>query len=83
MASDKEKWAQETIRRCRPILAVSVYHRQDHLWSIPLELAKVCKDYEFFLRPHGTEGWDLICYAVPVERLKRTIFPLMAVAEKK
>jgi len=33
--------AQETIRRCRPVLAVSVYHQQDHLWRIPLQLAEM------------------------------------------
>ena len=62
--------AREVIQRCRPVLAVSAYHKQDHLWQVPLNLATVCKDYRFFLRPHGTEGWDLVCYAIPSERLK-------------
>jgi FkbM family methyltransferase len=61
--------AHEVISRTRPILAVSCYHRQSHLWEIPLELARMCSDYRFFLRPHGPEGWDLLCYGVPVERL--------------
>ena len=25
--------------------------------------------YRFFLRPHMVEGWELVCYAVPVDRL--------------
>ena len=63
--------AQKTIRRDGPVLAICVYHRQDHLWSIPLMLRAWRDDYAFFLRPHNEEGWDLICYAVPRARLSR------------
>ena len=52
-----------------PVIAVCVYHRQDHLWSIPLMLREWRDDYAFFLRPHNEEGWDLVCYAVPRARL--------------
>jgi len=62
--------ACNVISHSRPVLAVSAYHEQDHLWRIPLALAQLCKDYKFFLRPHGSEGWDLTCYAVPSERVK-------------
>lgn len=61
--------ARKLIARCRPALAVSAYHEQDHLWRIPRKLASICEGYSFFLRPHGTEGWDLICYAIPSERV--------------
>jgi FkbM family methyltransferase len=61
--------AQATIRAYAPIIAVCVYHRQDHLWSIPLMLREWRDDYAFFLRPHNEEGWDLVCYAVPRARL--------------
>ncbi len=61
--------ARRMLSRCRPVLAVSAYHEQAHLWQVPLKLAEICADYRFFLRPQGTEGWDLICYAVPAERL--------------
>jgi FkbM family methyltransferase len=62
--------ARQVLSRSRPILAVSAYHLQDHLWKVPLTLASMCSDYCYFLRPHGTEGWDLVCYAVPRERVK-------------
>lgn len=57
--------AQELIRRANPILAVCAYHRQDHLWRVPLLIHSISDQYRFFLRPHGSEGWDLVCYAVP------------------
>jgi hypothetical protein len=30
----------------------------------------MCGEYHFFLRPHNEEGWDLVCYAIPAERLR-------------
>ena len=52
----------------RPILAVSAYHLQEHLWELPLYLAERLHHYRFFLRPHDLEGWDLVLYAIPAER---------------
>jgi len=62
--------ARETILNFRPILAVCVYHQPDHLWEIPLLIASFCDDYHFFLRTYDVEGWEIVCYAVPTERLK-------------
>ena len=53
-----------------PILAVCVYHRQDHLWRAPLMIQALRSGYQFFLRPHLLESWDLLCYAVPPTRLQ-------------
>jgi FkbM family methyltransferase len=66
---DALQGARKTIQRQAPVLAVCVYHRQDHLWRIPLLLSSLRDDYAFFLRPHNEEGWDLLCYAVPRARL--------------
>jgi FkbM family methyltransferase len=64
--------ASHLLARTRPILALSVYHQQDHLWKIPLLLASLLGgEYQFFLRPHGAETWDLVCYAIPAERVVR------------
>jgi FkbM family methyltransferase len=63
--------ARKTIQRHAPVLAVCVYHRQNHLWRIPLLLRELRDDYAFFLRPHNEEGWDLVCYAVARARLTR------------
>jgi FkbM family methyltransferase len=51
-----------------PIVAASVYHRQDDLWRIPLLLNSLSDRYRFFLRAHDLEGWDLVCYAIPANR---------------
>ena len=61
--------AAKVIKQYNPILAVCVYHRPDHLWRIPLFIKSLSDQYRFFLRSHGQEGWDLVCYAVPIDRL--------------
>ncbi len=61
--------AGRLIREHAPMLSVCVYHSQDHLWSIPLQIAASGAGYRMFLRPHLRESWDLVCYAVPPARL--------------
>lgn len=57
--------AQGMIRQKSPILAVSIYHRQDDLRQIPLLIRSFFTGYRYFLRAHNEEGWELDCYAVP------------------
>ena len=61
--------ASRLIRENAPILAISVYHRPDDLWRIPLMMASLSSRYQYFLRAHNEEGWDLVCYAVPDDRI--------------
>ncbi len=61
--------AQNTIKKNIPVLAICSYHRQDHLWRIPALIHSYSDEYRFFLRPHLLEVWDLVCYAIPVNRL--------------
>ncbi|HEV3301068.1 MAG TPA: FkbM family methyltransferase [Planctomycetaceae bacterium] len=69
--------AAGVIRRCRPIMAITVYHHSDHLWKVPLAIAAAADpefdtdapaDYSFFLRSYQTEFWETVCYAVPRSR---------------
>jgi FkbM family methyltransferase len=60
--------AVDLIHREGPLLAICVYHRQSDLWQIPLFAAEHRDDYDFYLRPHNEEGWDLVCYGVPSSR---------------
>jgi len=61
--------ARTIIKRDQPVLAICVYHQQGHLWQIPMLIQSFSEQYRFFLRPHDFEGWDLVCYAVPKNRL--------------
>ena len=55
---------QNAIHRAQPSMAVCVYHRPGHLWEIPLLLREMLPAHLLYLRPHGFEGWDLVCYAI-------------------
>jgi FkbM family methyltransferase len=62
---------EELIRSARPVLAVSVYHRPDDLWLLPLRLRALDPDYRLYLRTQGEDGMDVICYAVPGKEKSR------------
>jgi FkbM family methyltransferase len=66
---DALKSAENSILDSTPILAISVYHKPDDLWTIPLYIKSLSDQYCFFLRPHNEEGWDLVTYAIPRWRL--------------
>jgi FkbM family methyltransferase len=63
------KGGRGVISRTHPAIAVCVYHLQDHIWSIPLQLRDYHDGYRFSLCPHGPNGWDLVLYALPSERV--------------
>jgi FkbM family methyltransferase len=54
--------AERTLRRHRPGLAISIYHRPNHLWEIPLWLAGLNLGYKMYMRGHRHCGYDLILY---------------------
>jgi hypothetical protein len=54
------------IRAHRPTLAISAYHRQGHLWQVPMAIHALCPEYDFYLRRHSPEILDeLVLYAIP------------------
>jgi FkbM family methyltransferase len=61
--------SKRTIQKSEPILSVCVYHKQNDLWRVPLLIHSLADDYRLFLRPHDVDGWQLVCYAVPPNRL--------------
>jgi FkbM family methyltransferase len=62
--------ASRTIAESAPVLAICLYHAQEHLWQIPLMLRSLQERYRFFLRRYSDECWEQVCYAVPAERLR-------------
>ena len=59
--------ALSVISRCRPALGISVYHRVDDLWKIPLWIKRHCPDYSLYLRHHTPAWGDTVLYAIPPE----------------
>jgi FkbM family methyltransferase len=61
---DALRGAAETLRRCRPTLAICVYHAPDHLWRIPLLLNELLPGSRLSLRSHMLDGFDTVCYCI-------------------
>ncbi|MDO8682987.1 MAG: FkbM family methyltransferase [Armatimonadota bacterium] len=67
---DALKGALLTITHNAPLLAICVYHRQEHLWQVPLLIASMSDKYKLFLRRYSDECWEMVCYAIPISRCK-------------
>jgi FkbM family methyltransferase len=53
------------IKSNNPLLAISVYHKPEDLWEIPLLVSKMSNCYEFYLRVYGQQTFDTVLYCVP------------------
>ncbi|MEJ7797566.1 MAG: FkbM family methyltransferase [Solirubrobacteraceae bacterium] len=62
---DALEGAQETIARCKPKLAVCIYHRPEDLWRIVLFLRERFSFYDFYVRTHQYDGLEFVLYAIP------------------
>jgi FkbM family methyltransferase len=60
--------AHSTLSRSGPVLAACVYHRADHLWTLPLLLHDLAPEQALFIRAHSEDCWDTSCYSVPRTR---------------
>jgi FkbM family methyltransferase len=60
--------ARRTIARHLPDLAVSLYHRPEHLWQLPLLVESMAPGkYKFYMRSHALNDFELVLYAIPTE----------------
>ncbi|NOU50788.1 FkbM family methyltransferase [Pseudoalteromonas sp. JBTF-M23] len=58
------KGMEELIQQHKPKLAVSVYHRVEHLTQVPMMLKALCPEYKFYLR-HYTQGYsETVLFAI-------------------
>jgi FkbM family methyltransferase len=61
--------AAQVLKHSMPVLAACVYHRCDHLWQIPAMVHSISPDHGVYLRRYAEDCWELVCYAVPANRL--------------
>lgn len=55
---------KRNVEACRPRLAVSVYHKPEDLWEIPLLLNRMFPFYRLFLRHYTDSLLETVCYAI-------------------
>lgn len=57
------KGAEKTIRSQKPRLAISIYHKKEHLYEIPELLKQFNADYKFQIGFYGPTFIDVVLYA--------------------
>lgn len=61
--------ATRLIQQFQPALAISVYHRPEHLYSIQQQIRAISDDrYQFYLRQHDGGLVETVLYAIPKTR---------------
>ncbi len=64
--------ARELIRKHAPGLAISLYHKPEHLWELPLLVEQLAPGaYRYFMRSHAFNDFELVLYAIPFEEPAR------------
>ena len=61
--------AKNTVHRDRPAILLSLYHKAEDLFALPLQLKALCPDYDFYLRREFCLPlWEVNLLAVPKEK---------------
>lgn len=58
------KGAERTIRRDKPKLAISIYHKPEDMWTIPLYIKELVPEYKLYIRHHSSGTGETVLYAV-------------------
>lgn len=55
--------AKKTIERCKPKLAISIYHREDDMWEIPYYILSKYPWYKIYIRHYSLTVTETVMYA--------------------
>ncbi len=55
---------EQTIKRCKPKLAICIYHKFEDLWELPLYIRKLVPEYKLYIRNYTTYLDEIVLYAV-------------------
>jgi FkbM family methyltransferase len=56
--------AEKIIKRCRPKMAICIYHRSEDLWTIPQYILSLHNDYKLYIRSYHPSGTETVLYAI-------------------
>ena len=63
--ADAIEGCRKTMARCAPSMAVSVYHRTQDIFELPLLLGKLLPDHKMYLRREECiPAWDITLFCV-------------------
>lgn len=47
----------------RPRLAISLYHKPEDIFQIPIKIIDLVPEYKFYIRHYSTNNWETVLYA--------------------
>lgn len=56
---------KNTIKRDKPILALSIYHKRSDIWRLPLKVLEINPEYRLEFEQHVFSWSDTVMYAIP------------------
>lgn len=56
--------AKQVITKYKPKLAISIYHKPEDLWEIPLLIKSINPNYQIYVRHYSSGNLETVCYAV-------------------
>jgi hypothetical protein len=59
------KGAERTLKRCRPVLAITIYHSPEDFVGIPIYLSSLLDGYTWKLLHQTNEYCETILYGIP------------------
>ncbi|MDR2385585.1 MAG: FkbM family methyltransferase [Tannerella sp.] len=62
------KGAEQTIKKYRPTLGISIYHKKRDLIDIPLYINQLIPEYKFYFRVHKKLAIDTVMYCIDKRR---------------
>jgi len=58
------KGAEQTIKKYKPKLAISIYHKLEDMWEIPNLLLEFVPEYKFYIRHYSLTFADTVLYGL-------------------
>jgi FkbM family methyltransferase len=55
--------AAELIKKCKPRMAISIYHKPTDVLAVPAEILKINPEYKFIIRHYSTWEYETVLYA--------------------
>lgn len=57
--------SERTIARCKPKLAISIYHKPEDVWELPELILRMNPEYALYVRHYSLTAEDTVLYAIP------------------
>ena len=55
----------ETIKKAHPALAISVYHRTNDFWRLPMLILSINSNYDIYMRHYTETVYETVMYFIP------------------